>query len=77
MAIYERLSIVNKLPRSYHLEVHVMRAWIDNGTLTITSVCSENVYARNKFGMEFYASLTSPDSPYRGLWSAVRALNRS
>jgi hypothetical protein len=43
------------LPRIDHLEGHVMRAWIDNGTLTVVSVGAENVYAHNEFGMEFYA----------------------
>jgi hypothetical protein len=42
------------LPTIYELEPKTADLWLSQGTITITSIGSENTYYVNEFGMEFY-----------------------
>lgn len=42
------------LPTIHELEEKTANLWLEQGTITITSIGAENTYYVNEFGMEFF-----------------------
>lgn len=51
---YTRTTLTHNLPQITEIAEKTANIWLSQGTITVSSVGSENTYYVDQFGMEYY-----------------------